>query len=177
MGSRTAHAFAQVRAYTLCQLENCLGQWLPQDLFPKASQKSNSRDRHYTRWRTLWCWLWQNLNPQAPCREVVRQLQALFELENGPQISAQDGAYCRAKARLPLDQFMKALAATAKFADQLVSTPGFLKSRPLKVADGSTLTLLADTKKNRAAYPPVQCQPGQPSFPMMRFVVLFSLVS
>jgi hypothetical protein len=177
MGSRTAQALTQVRAYTLCQLENCFHQWLPEDLFPKAADKANSRDRLYTRWRTFWCSLWQNLNPQASCREVVRQLQTVFSLEGGPSISEEDGAYCRARARLPLDQFPKALAATAKVADQRVPALGWLKARPVKVVDGSSLTLLADTKKNRAAYPPIQCQPDQPSFPMMRFVVLFSLLS
>lgn len=176
-GARTAQAVARVRAFTLCQLEKCFDQWLPQDLFPKAREKANSRDRHYTRWRTFWCSLWQNLNPQASCREVVRQLQALFHLEGGPRISAEDGAYCRARARLPLAQFPKALAATAKSCDQLVPASGFLKGRPVKVLDGSALTLCADTKKNRAAYPPIQCQPGQPSFPMMRLVVFFSLLS
>src|SRR5580692_3573336 len=105
MGSRTAQAAAQVRAYTLCQLESCFRQWLPEDLFPKASQQANSRDRHYTRWRTFWCSLWQSLNPEASGREVVRQLQGLFGLQGGPQISPEDGAYCRARARLPLDQF------------------------------------------------------------------------
>ncbi|MBE0544601.1 MAG: IS4 family transposase [Verrucomicrobia bacterium] len=177
MGARTAQTVERVRAHTLCQLENCFARWLPEDLFPKASAKANSRDRHYTRWRTFWCSLWQNLNPEASCREVVRQLQALFGLESGPQISEEDGAYCRAKARLPLAQFPKALAATATFANRLVSAVSFLKGRPVKVADGSALTLLADTRKNRAAYPPLQCQPGQPSFPMLRLVVFFSLLS
>lgn len=177
MGRHTAQALAQVRACTLCQLEKCFGQWLPEDLFAKAAHSANSRDRHYTRWRTFWCSLWHNLNPQASCREVVRQLQALFRLENGPQISEQDGAYCRARARLPLAQFPKALAATAKFADQLLPALSCFKARPVKFVDGSALTLLADTPKNRAAYPPLQCQPHQPNFPMMRFVVLFSLLS
>lgn len=177
MGSRTTQTVQRVRSYTLCQLENCFRQWLPEDIFPKSSEQANSRDRHYTRWRTFWCSLWQNLNPEASCREVVRQLQALFRLEGGPQISEEDGAYCRARARLPLAQFPKALARTARFADQLAPALSFFKGRPLKVVDGSTLTLLADTPKNRAAYPPIQCQPSQPSFPMMRFVVLYSLMS
>jgi len=177
MGPRLTQLFEPVRAYTLCQMENCFGQWLPESLFPKAPDKANSRDRHYTRWRTFWCWLWQNLNPEAPGREVVRQLQALFHLQGGPQISEEDSAYCRARARLPLAQFPKALAATANFADQLLPALSFLKGRPVKIVDGSALTLLADTKNNRAAYPPLQCQPDQPSFPMMRFVVFFSLLS
>jgi hypothetical protein len=177
MGSRTTEAFKRVRGYTLCQLEKCFADWVPENLFPKASEKSNSRDRHFTRWRTFWCFLWQSLNPNASCREVVRQLQALFLLEGGPPISSEDGAYCRARARLPLDQFHKAVGATARFADQLAPALKLLGGRTLKILDGSTLTLLSDTKKNRAAYPAVQCQPNQPSFPMMRFVVLFSLVS
>ena len=177
MGCRTARTFNQVRTYTLAQLESRFAPWLPADLFPKAAKKANSRDRDYTRCRTFWCALWQNLNPGASCREVVRQLQALFRLEGGPELSEKDGAYCRARARLPLDQFSRALSATAKTADRLASPVNLLNGRPLKVSDGSALTLLADTQKNRMAYPPVQCEPGQPSFPMMRFVVLFSLLS
>jgi hypothetical protein len=177
MGARTAQAVERVRSYTLCQLENCLRPWLPESLFPKASKGANSRDQIYTRWRTLWCWLWQSLNPEAPGREVVRQLQALFTLEGGPQISEEDGAYCRARARLPLAQFSKALATIAQFADKLAGALSDLGGRPLKVVDGSALTLLADTPKNRKAYPPTQCEPGQPSFPMMRVVVFFSLLS
>jgi hypothetical protein len=177
LGRRTTQSAARVRAYTLCQLETCFSPWLPPELFPKADQKANSRDRHYTRWRTFWCALWQSLNPQASGREVVRQLQALFGLQGGPQISPEDGAYCRARARLPLDQFPRALKATAQAANQLAGPLPLLGGRPLKVADGSALTLLANTRKNRAAYPPIQCRPNQPSFPMLRFVVLFSLLS
>jgi hypothetical protein len=148
---------------------------MPPGLFPKALNKENSRDRHYTRPRTFWCMLWQGLNPEAAGREVVRQLQALFGLENGPQLSQQDGAYCRAKARLPLEPFSVALAATAKAADRLAGSPALLQGRPLKVLDGSALTL-ADTPKNRRHYPPLQC-PDRPSFPMMRLVVFFSVLS
>src|SRR2546422_5028407 len=137
MGSRTVRALDRVRSYTLCQLEGCLGSWMPATLFPKAPEKQNSRDRDYTRWRTFWCMLWQALNPDAPGREVVRQLQALFRLENGPNISEDDGAYCRARARLPLAEFPKALAATAKAADRQAPAMTPLQGRSLKAIDGS----------------------------------------
>jgi hypothetical protein len=175
LGSRSAQTLRQVCSYTLCQLETCLGTWMPAQLFPKAPERQNSRDRDYTRWRTFWCMLWQGLNPDASGREVVRQLQALFRLENGPRISQDDAAYCRAKARLPLAEFPKGLAATAKAADQQAPPMTRLRGRPLKAVDGSALTL-ADTPKNRRAYPPLQCA-DQPSFPMMRIVVFFSLLS
>jgi hypothetical protein len=71
-GSRTNRICRQVRAYTLCQLEQSFASWIPADLFPKTRQGKNSRDRDYTRWRTFWCLLWQSLNPDASGREVVR---------------------------------------------------------------------------------------------------------
>ena len=140
MGPRLAQTFNTVRAYTLSQLEDRLGRHLPQSLFPKAPAQANSRDRIYTRPRTFWSMLWQAFNPKASGREVVRQLQALFLLEDGPRLSEEDGAYCRAKARLPLSQFPKALAATAQAADKLAPALTLLQGRPLKIADGSTLT-------------------------------------
>ena len=172
---RLARTVRQVGAYTLCQLESALGCWVPTSLFPKAPAKENSRDHHYTRWRSFWCMLWQALNPDASGREVVRQLQALFELQDGPAISEEDGAYCRAKARLPLAEFPKALAATAQAADRLAPPMTLLRGRALKAVDGSALTL-SDTPKNRKTYPPLQCA-DRPSFPMMRIVVLFSVLS
>jgi len=175
LGSRTAHALQGVRAYTLSHLENCFASSLPADLFPKAIAKENSRDHDYTRPRTFWCMLWQAFNPKAAGREVVRQLQALFALEGGPKISEEDGADCRAKARLPLSEFPRALAASAQAARQKAPALALLQGRSLKVVDGSALTL-ADTPKNRQAYPPLQC-PDLPSFPMMRVVALFCLAS
>lgn len=175
MGCRSHQALRTVAAYTLCRLENCFSCWLPTSLFPKAADHQNSRDRHYTRWRTFWSMLWQAFHPSASGREVVRQLQAAYDLEDGPQLSPEDGAYCRAKARLPLDQFPKGLTATARQADQLAPPLQLLGGRPIKVADGSALTL-ADTPKNRAAYPPIE-PTATPTFPQLRLVVLFSLLS
>jgi Transposase DDE domain len=174
MGCRTAHVLRQVRAYTLNQLEECFGHCLPQNLLPKAKKKTTSRNRTYTRRRTFWAMLWQGFNPGASGREVVRQMQALFQLHDGPKISKKDGGYCRAKARLPLSEFPRALSASAQAADKLLVASPLLQGRPIKVVDGSTLTL-NDTPQNRRAYPALQCP--EPNFPMLRVVVLFSLLS
>jgi hypothetical protein len=174
MGVRLAPALKTVRSSTLSQLEERFGPHLPQGLFPKAATKTNSRDRIYTRSRTFWSMLWQGFNPKASGREVVRQVQALFELHGGPSVSEDDGAYCRAKARLSLREFPKALSATAQAADKRAPALTLLQGRPVKLADGSTLTA-SDTPKNRKAYPPVQSP--EPNFPMLRVMVLFSLLS
>lgn len=175
LGSRNSRVCQRVRAYTLCQLEQAFAPWIPTELFPKAAKGPNSRDHDYTRWRTFWSMLWQALNPLASGREVVRQLQALFDLENGPQLSCDDTAYCRAKARLPLDQFPLALHASASVADSLAPVSRLLQGRRVQVVDGSTLAL-QDTPNNRAAYPPIESG-NTPTFPLLRFVALFSLVS
>lgn len=175
MGSRSSSPPPKLRSFTLAHIESCFAKWIPSDLFPKASSKANSRDRSYTRQRTFWCMVLQRLNPSTSAREVVRQLQALFSLEGGPALADNSAAYCRAQARLPVENFATALTATAKAADHCSPNPAWLQGRRLKAVDGSTLTL-PDTPKNRAAYPQIQCR-GTPHFPMMRFVVLFSMVS
>ncbi len=48
--------------------------------------------RAYTRLRTFWSMLWQAFNPKASCREVALEIQALFELHGGPNVSEKDGA-------------------------------------------------------------------------------------
>jgi hypothetical protein len=174
MGTHLAQTFKTIRSHTLNQLEERFAAHLPPALFPKAAHKANSRDRIYTRNRTFWSMLWQAFNPKAPGREVVRQIQALFELHGGPSVSEEDGAYCRAKARLPLKDFPKALSAAARAADRLAPALTLLQGRPVKIADGSTLTA-PDTRKNRRRYPPVQTP--VPNFPMLRVMVLFSLLS
>jgi hypothetical protein len=175
MGSLLARSAHPLGTYTLCHLEERFSLCLPQNLFPKATSKANCRDRIYTRGRTFWAMLWQALNPKAPGREVVRQLQALLELQGGPTISSEDGAYCRAKARLPANPFAQALLATAQAADQRAPSATQLEARPVKIVDGSALTA-PDTRKNRKAYRPLK-KDRQPHFPMLRIVVLFSLLS
>ena len=90
-------------------------------------------------------------------------------------MAENDGDYCRAKARLPLRQFPKALATTAKAAQEQVPAMTQLRGRPLGAIAGSALTL-SDTSENRKAAPPLQCG-DKPSFPMMCIGVLFSRLS
>ena len=56
MGLGLAKAAAQLRACTLCQLEERFGSLLPSGLFVKAAGP-NSRHSVYTQWRTFWCFL------------------------------------------------------------------------------------------------------------------------
>jgi hypothetical protein len=70
----------------------------------------------------------------------------------------------------------KALIHTAQIADRRVGAQGLLNGRPVKVADCST-TQLPDTKKNPKRYPQPSSQKPGCGFPLLKFLVLFSLSS
>jgi Transposase DDE domain len=171
-----AQSLAQLAAGTLCQLESRFAGCLPSALFAKAPSGANSRDRAYTQSRTFWCFLWQCLQVGCSGREVVRQLQALLALHGAGAISCEDGAYCVARQRLPQSVFPQALQATAAAAERLAPSPSFLQGRPVKIVDGTTVSL-PDTPLNQAAYPQVSTMKKGCSFPIMRIVAVFSLAS
>ena len=171
-----APAVKSLRSFTLSKLEGHFAGALPARLFPKAKSKDNSRDRLYTQRRTFWCFLWQCLTPNTSCRQVVRQVQALCKLFGGPQVSEEDGAYCRARLRLPAALLPQALAATAREVQRRAPSCDFLQARPVRVMDGSSVTM-PDSPANQKACPKVQSTYDGGGFPMLRLVVLFCLTS
>ena len=173
LGRRTAHT---VRQTTLAQLQQHLRDLLPAPLLSSADEGPNSRERIYTLRLTFECFLWQLLKPQTACREVVRQVQALFQLHGQGPVEDGDSAYVQARLRLPRERLEQAVRATAQTADRRVGAVGQLQGRPVKVVDGST-TQLPDTAANQKRYPqPASQKPGC-GFPVLKFVVLFSLAS
>jgi hypothetical protein len=82
----------------------------------------------------------------------------------------------QARLRLPRERLEQALSATAQAADHRAGPAGQLQGRPVKVVDGST-TQLPDTKKNQKRHPQPSTQKPGCGFPVMKFMVLFSLCS
>jgi len=161
---------------TLAQIEARLAPALPSQLLAKPPSSLYSRERVFPLFRTFWCWVWQILQANTSCREVVRQVQALFVLENAGSVDAATGAYCQARGKMPLALLEKAFAATARKAEEKVPSSPTLQSRPVKVLDGSSARL-ADTPPNRKAYPPPKSLPAGCGFPLLKIVVLFSLAT
>jgi Transposase DDE domain len=176
MKARLAQAARPLRQATLAQLEARLGHCLPARLLAKPAAGPHSRERVYSLPRTFWGWLWQMLNHHAPCREVVRQVQALSALQSGPAVDEDTGGYCQARARLPQPVLEKALAASAATAARRAPAWSLLQGRALKVVDGSGLRL-ADTPANQKRFPQPSSQKPGCGFPVMKLVVLFCLAS
>lgn len=171
-------ALRTLRQATLSQIEDRFSAALPASLLPQSSEKTHSRTRIFTVYRTFWCWIWQILQRSASCRQVVQQLQAVCALRDAPQISTGTSAYCQARSGLPLRVLETAFKASFKSAERDAPEPAepLLQNRPVRIVDGSGVRL-ADTKKNRAAYPPSANLPAGTGFPILRLVVLFCLKS
>ena len=173
LGRRTTDTLRQT---TLAQLQQHLHDFLPAPLLSSEEQGPNSRERVFSLRLTCECFLWQMLQPKTSCREVVRQVQALFRLQGRGPVDEGDSAYVQARQRLPRERLEKALHATAQAADRRLGSAGQLQGRPVKVADGST-TQLADTSKNQQRYPQPTSQKKGCGFPVLKLVALFSLTS
>ncbi len=120
-GSRLPAALKTVTVSTLAKIEERFSSVLPVGLLATPAGR---RERIYTVSRTFWCFLWQILNPSTSCREVVRQLQAVFTLLGGPPISPEDGAYCLARQSLPASLFPPGLSRYGQSRSAGGSTPG-----------------------------------------------------
>jgi hypothetical protein len=113
------------------------------------------------------------LNPQCSCREVVRQIQALFALQDGRSVAEATGGWCQARARLPWDLLPRLRCAAAAHAEKAAQLWHGLR---VKVIDG-TSTSLPDTGKNQRAYPQPGGQKPGCGFPLLKLVGVFSLAS
>jgi hypothetical protein len=163
---------AELRRCTLDKLEDFLGPFLAH-LAVLNPARASARERPYSVRRTWWAFLWQMLQINATCRDVVGQVQALRALTGQRPVDDATSAYCQARGRLPESLLVAALHASAAEADRRVPAATTLQGRVLKVLDGTTLTL-PDTAKNRADYPqPVTQKPGV-GFPQLHLLVVWS---
>jgi len=169
LGRRVQH----LRQQSLCHLERLLAPLLPPGLLAQADEGPNSRERVYSLRRTFFGFLYQVLNPDCPCREIVRQIQALFALHGQGRVDEGTSGYCQARKRLPLDTLQRLRVALAGAGEK--AAPLWHGLRP-KVIDGTTVSL-PDTPKNQRAYPQSSSQQPGCGFPLMKLVGVFSLAT
>ncbi len=86
--------------------------------------------------RTFFGFLYQVLKPETSCREIVRQVQALFALHDQGRVDENSSAYCQARKRLPLNTLCRARVALAAAGQKAAQAWHGLQP---KVIDGTTL--------------------------------------
>jgi hypothetical protein len=131
-------------------------------------------DRIYSPLVMLWVFLGQVLSADHSCRAAVARLIAHRLSQGQSPCSAETGAYCQARKRLPEKFFADVARETGRKLEANVDPAWLWKRRRVYVYDGSSVTM-PDTPQNQHAYPqPVAQRPGL-GFPLARIAAVFSL--
>jgi hypothetical protein len=131
-------------------------------------------DRIYSPLVTLWVFLTQVLSADHSCRAAVARLIAHRISRRQLPCSAETGAYCQARKRLPEGFFSDVARQTGRTLENEVKPEWLWKGRRVYVYDGSTVSM-PDTPANQREYPQnVAQQPGL-GFPIARIAAIFSL--
>jgi hypothetical protein len=132
------------------------------------------KDRIYSPLVTLWVFLGQVLSGDHSCRASVARLIAHRIAQGQGPCSAETGAYCQARKRLPEKFFAEVARQTGRALDAAVDPQWLWKRRRVYVDDGSSVSM-PDTPENQSEYPqPVAQKPGL-GFPLARIAAVFSL--
>ena len=131
-------------------------------------------DRIFAPLVTLWVFLGQVLSADHSCRAAVARLLA-HRIARGEQpCSAETGAYCQARKRLPEPFFSEAACSVGRALDARAEQRWLWKGRRVYLFDGTTVTM-PDTPENQAAYPQVYNQGRGLGFPIARLGAVISL--
>jgi hypothetical protein len=123
---------------------------------------------------TLWVFLSQVLSQDHSCRAAVARLIAHRCSREQSACSAETGAYCLARKRLPEKFFSEIACQTGQALDGQVDPKWLWKERRVTMFDGTTVSM-PDTPENQQAYPQVDTQKPELGFPIARIGTIISL--
>jgi hypothetical protein len=131
-------------------------------------------DRVFSPLVTLWVFLGQVLSADHSCRAAVARLLAHRLARGQAPCSAETGAYCQARKRLPESFFAEVARHTGQALDARADPQWLWKRRRVYIYDGSSVSM-PDTPKNQAEYPQPDTQKPGLGFPLARIAAVFSL--
>jgi hypothetical protein len=131
-------------------------------------------DRNFPPLVTLWVFLGQVLSADHSCRAAVARLIDHRLARGQRPCSAQTGAYCQARQRLPESFFADVACSVGRALDDQTEHRWLWHGRRVYLFDGTTVTM-PDTRENQAAYPQVYNQKPGLGFPIARLGALISL--
>lgn len=141
-----------------------------------AEEHVEWRDCVYSPLVTLWTFLSQTLCPDHSCRQAVARLRAFLTTQGQRACGAETGPYCKARQKLPETVCARLARDVGHAVHERVSDRGLLNGRPVKLVDGTTVSM-PDTAANQAEYPQSRSQQPGLGFPIARVVALLSLAS
>lgn len=132
----------------------------------------------YTPAVTLWAFLAQVLHQktQRSCTAAVARVILLCVALGREPCSSDTGAYCRARARLPIVLVQRLTYHVADAAEAVAPEAWLWKRKHVFLVDGTTVSA-PDTPELQAQYPQPSTQKRGLGFPLIRLVVLMSLAT
>jgi hypothetical protein len=131
-------------------------------------------DRIFSPRVTLWVFLGQVLSADPSCRAAVARLIAHRVARGQRPCSAETGAYCQARKRLPETFFSEVARQTGRPLEAGVDPKWLWKGRRVHVFDGSVVSM-PDTPANQREYPQPGTQKPGLGFPLARLGAVFAL--
>src|SRR6476620_6810945 len=131
-------------------------------------------DRIYSPLVTLWVFLGQVLSQDHSCRAAVARLIAHRVSRGQRPCSAETGAYCQARKRLPEQFYAEVARKAGQSLDNTAKEEWLWKGRLVLTYDGSTVSM-PDTVENQQAYPQPPQQRLVVGFPLARIAAFYSL--
>ena len=178
--------FAFTRRAFLQQEGLPFADWLPEEAMQQIHREARlplpdeqaNQGVIYTTPVTLWAFLSQVLyaKEQRSCAAAVARVIVLCVALGREPCSDDTGAYCRARARLPLPLIQRATYHVAEQAEAQVPEAWLWKRRHVHLLDGTTVST-PDTTSLQAKYPQPSSQRPGLGFPIIRMVVLLSLTT
>jgi hypothetical protein len=161
--------FAEARGLPFAEL---LSPELIEKLF--KDHEAGFRERDYPPLITLAMFLSQCHDADQSLRQAVARLVAHRVAQGEAESSSNTGAYCKARQRLPEKVLADLTRHTGRELLRAAPAAWRWHGRHVKIVDGSTASM-PDTPANQEAYPQMASQKPGLGFPILRFLVIFSL--
>jgi hypothetical protein len=140
---------------------------------------AENEDDIFTPAITLWAFLSQMLfaGPARSCNAAAHRIRDFLLSQGKPACSSRSGAYCKARDKIDEAVPMQLIRNVAHQSEQKARKSWLWNGRKhVYLVDGAEVTG-ADTPENQATYPQPDTQLPGCGFPMMRIVVLTSLIT
>lgn len=147
------------------------------ELFEKVeSLLPKHRERLFAPTETLSIFLAQALSTDRSCQKAVNEAAVRRVAAGLGACSTHTGAYCRARARLPVEMVCTLARYTGQWITAHAPQPWCWRGRPVRLVDGTTV-VMPDTPANQAQYPQSRSQKPGLGFPLCRLVGMMCLGS
>jgi len=139
-----------------------------------AAHSGTQRNRHYPDHLTFWAFFSQVANDDASCAATVARVQAWAEQRGLPVPSENTGAYCQARADLPVSMLRAVNDSLYSQLDAQLPRQGHWRGLRPRAEDGTSVQM-PDTPANREKYPYPHGQDAGCGFPMVKLNGLIDL--